>query len=390
MTPLPADLRNAIVCADVFDYLLRLPEDCVHTCITSPPYFRLRDYKVAGQIGLEETVDDYVAMMVEVFREVRRVLRDDGTLWLNLGDSFANDAKWRGSAGGKRAKALHGADATRDRARSGFARKQLLMIPHRVALALQADGWIVRSDIVWSKPSPMPESVKDRPSRAHEYVFLLSKRPDYYYDIDATRRTHSPATTQRYRRGYFAERDRGHVDGRADNSVRWMNDPEAKAEAIARGANITDVWTVNPTRFAEAHFATFPAKLIRPAILAGCPSQCCAVCGAPYRRLTERQFIPQADVSAERVAYRGKVAEGKWQGYPRGSIVIRTTGFEPTCTCRAGTTPGIVLDPFMGAATTAHEALRLQRDFAGCELNPVYVEMGLRRISGLLSQMRLF
>lgn len=391
MTPLPTHLRNTIACADALDYLRGLPDGCIHTCVESPPYFRLRDYGVDGQIGLEETVDEYIAKLVEVHREVRRVLRDDGTLWLNIGDSYANDAKWGGKSGGKRAKALHGTDRTRARARSGFAKKQLLMIPFRLALALQADGWIVRSDIVWSKPSPMPESVKDRPSRSHEYIFLLSKKADYFYDIDATRLPHSSSSVDRYRRGaWHGNSDRDHVDGRSDNRARWMADPIAKEAAITKGKNISTVWTVNPKRFAEAHYATFPPELISTCIKAGCPEKCCAVCGAPHVRVTEREFIPQSDVSASRVAHRGKVAEGKFEGTPRGSLRVRTVGFTPSCGCDAGTAPGVVLDPFMGAATTALTALMLLVDFAGCELSPVYVEMGNRRIAELRDQMRLF
>ena len=165
-----------ILTGDCRDVLRTLPDDSVHCCVTSPPYFGLRDYGVDGQMGLEATPDEYIAGMVEVFREVRRVLRDDGTLWLNIGDSYANDGKWGGSTGGKATKALHGATGIgRRKTTTGLKPKDLIGIPWMLAFALRADGWYLRQDIIWAKPNPMPESVRDRCTKAHEYLFLLSK-----------------------------------------------------------------------------------------------------------------------------------------------------------------------------------------------------------------------
>lgn len=175
-----------IITGDALEVLKTIPDACCSTCVTSPPYYGLRNYGEEGQIGLEETPGEYIERLVEVFREVRRVLKNDGTLWLNIGDSYANDGKWGGSSGGKHAKALHGKTGVgRRKKHTGLKPKDLIGIPWLLAFALRADGWHLRADIIWQKPNAMPESVKDRPTRAHEYVFLLSKSVRYYYNAEA-------------------------------------------------------------------------------------------------------------------------------------------------------------------------------------------------------------
>jgi DNA modification methylase len=201
-----------------------LSERSVQTCITSPPYFGLRDYGVSGQLGRESTPDEYVAKLVDVFREVRRVLRDDGTCWLNLGDSFGPG-------------------------------KQLLGVPWRVAFALQADGWILRSDIIWGKTNPMPESVRDRPTRAHEYIFLLVKGPRYFYDAGSIREDGAMRLD-------FGEMT---SPARVTQGAPWSGGHKAEAN----GRNKWDVWTVSTKPYAGAHFAVFPPDLIEPCVLAG-------------------------------------------------------------------------------------------------------------------------
>lgn len=378
---MPAEFRNRIICGDSLEVLRTLPDRSVHCVVTSPPYFRLRDYGYPGQIGLEETVDEYIAKLVEVFREVRRVLRDDGTLWLNLGDSYANDAKWGGQSGGKRVKQLHGKDATRDRARSGFQHKQLLMIPHRVAIALQADGWWVRSDIVWSKPNSMPESVQDRPSRSHEYVFLLAKSRYYYYDIDAIREPIAESTKRRYKYGWKGVAHQQHVGTqRTNNTGRWMGDPVAKRRNALKGKNKKSVWVVAPKSYKKAHFATFPPDLITPCILAGCPQRTCSNCGEPYKRVVIREFVPQKDVSPERSRARNKMVDNRFAGKPRGSLRVKSIGFRPTCACDAYILPGIVLDPFIGSGTTADVAREWGRAFTGIEAKREYVQLACERL----------
>jgi DNA modification methylase len=233
----------------------------VNCCVTSPPYFGLRDYGHAGQIGLEQTPDEYVAKLVAVFREVRRVLRNDGTLWLNLGDSYSTDTKWGGSSGEKNGEQGGGARRTM-RLQTGAKPKDLLGIPWRVAFALQADGWYLRSDIIWHKPNPMPESVTDRPTKAHEYLFLLAKSQRYYYDAAAIA---EPAAYAGAATNDFGQ-----------SAVGMGITPTGNAKpgtvyTVKDTRNKRTVWTVSPSPFAGAHFATFPPDLIEPCIKAGCP-----------------------------------------------------------------------------------------------------------------------
>jgi DNA modification methylase len=329
----------AIECGDCLEVLRRLPDECVQTVVTSPPYWGLRDYGVDGQIGLEDTPEEYVQHLMDVFREVRRVLREDGTLWLNLGDSYASGGK--GGGGSFMQERRDGSWQHRSQVNGwkspppGLKQKDLVGIPWRVAFALQADGWYLRSDIIWAKPNPMPESVTDRPTRSHEYVFLLAKSPRYYYDAaairepsatevptrepDANGSTITGAPHSRHSLGEAIpakqrrqDKQRGHSRRHAGFNERW--DRMTKAEQCALGRNKRDVWTVPTSPFPEAHFATYPPALIEPCILAGCP-------------------------------------EG-----------------------------GIVLDPFNGAGTTGLVALRHGRRYIGIELNPEYVSMSERRI----------
>lgn len=252
---------------DCLQSMAFLDDKSVHTCVTSPPYFGLRDYGVDGQIGLEPTPDEFVATLVAVFREVRRVLRDDGTLWLNLGDSYARPPAKGGSGPGGKNREWYGESYGQARGAKipeGLKDKDLIGIPWRVAFALQADGWYLRQDIIWHKPNPMPESVRDRCTKAHEYIFLLSKGPKYYFDHEAIKEPVSPDMLRRAKAGHT----RG--QGKLDKS---RNDA-----ATVRPTNITgttrnrrSVWTVTTKPFKGAHFATFPPDLIEPCILAGCP-----------------------------------------------------------------------------------------------------------------------
>lgn len=250
-----------ILHGDCLTQLKTLPDASVQCCVTSPPYWGLRDYGVDGQIGLESTPDAYVQKMVEVFREVKRVLRDDGTCWLNLGDSYSGSGKGcmgdgtpsdRGSAkqGTNRGTAVGVFPETE----SGLKPKDLVGIPWRVAFALQADGWYLRSDIIWHKPNPMPESVTDRPTKSHEYIFLLTKSERYFYDHEAIQE--AAAIGARLFNG-------GHDVGK-DRQDNGRNDP-----TNITSRNKRTVWTVATQPYPEAHFATFPPKLIEPCILAG-------------------------------------------------------------------------------------------------------------------------
>jgi site-specific DNA-methyltransferase (adenine-specific) len=246
-----------VIVGDCVKGMQTLEAGSVHTCVTSPPYFGLRDYQMDGQIGLEDTPEAYVARLVEVFREVRRVLRDDGTLWLNIGDSYARG--FGGGSPGAKSSTNVGAFKGRKAGRvpAGLSQKDLIGIPWRVAFALQADGWCLRQDIIWYKPNPMPESVKDRCTKAHEYIFLLSKSPRYYFDSAAIR---EPEACGRKRGPAL------HPDAKSTNG----NGGLARRESDGF-RNRRSVWTVTTKPYKGAHFATFPPDLIEPCILAGCP-----------------------------------------------------------------------------------------------------------------------
>lgn len=375
-----------IICADA----MRLPlaNNSVHCVATSPPYFGLRDYGVTGQLGLEKTPEEYVAKMVQVFREVRRVLRDDGTCWVNMGDSY-NGIGWPGKQDGgpigpTAAVAIEG---TKGRRISSLKPKDLVGAPWRVAFALQADGWWLRQDIIWHKPNPMPESVTDRCTKAHEYLFLLTKRARYWYDAEGIREPLSEsalpgiaagrlgATYDGKGRGAYAEQ------GKANGAMRtWtMN---------TAGANRRSVWTIPTQAFSEAHFATYPEALVWPCVNAGCPAQCCPVCGKGWRRVVEKTRTFESGSGKSGNMPQGK--NGAWmQGggetldIRRGPCVSTTTlGWKPSCNCgRTDSVPGIVFDPFTGSGTTGIVALKSGRRFVGTELKREYIDMANRRIS---------
>jgi DNA modification methylase len=245
---------------DCREVLRTLPEGLAHTVVTSPPYFGLRDYGTDGQLGLEATPDEYVAALVGVFREVRRVLRDDGTVWLNLGDSYAANRSYQvtQSMNGKRDTYREARIAT---VPPGCKAKDLIGIPWMTAFALRADGWYLRSEIIWSKPNPMPESVTDRPTKAHEQLFLLSKSSRYFYDADAIREMDSGRPS-----GNGFVRDHRLTYQNADGTGRG----NVEQWEPGGGRNRRSVWTVATQPYEGAHFATFPPKLIEPCILAGC------------------------------------------------------------------------------------------------------------------------
>jgi len=354
-------MSDRILNGDALEVLRTLPDQSVHCCVTSPPYWGLRDYGVDGQLGLEKTPEEYVARLVEIFREVRRVLRDDGTLWLNLGDSYGNPSAGRndgdhradGHQGGMSFKAV----GTTKHTGNSVKPKDLVGIPWRVAFALQADGWWLRSDIIWAKPNPMPESVKDRPTRAHEYIFLLSKSgtvqfwthsdacldervfekpaPDYRWVHRTTREEtatdpNNPDDWRRINlwRGHDYYYDHEAIKERAVDPGSWNRNPHSIPAGHEGGTreglhkieaspyrNKRDVWTVTTKPYPDTHFAVYPPDLIRPCIRAGCP------------------------------------------------------------------VGGVVLDPFFGAGTTGLVAKQEGRHYLGIELNQEYIEMAEARIA---------
>lgn len=324
------DAAGEIYCGDCLDVLRLLPDESVQTCITSPPYWGLRDYGVDGQIGLEKTPEEYVEKMAQIFREVRRVLKSDGTLWLNLGDTYYNyrgnnDFSIKQTIANHDGHAMHSPSGKRNYKNPNLKGKDLVGIPWRVAFALQADGWWLRQDIIWHKPNPMPESVTDRCTKAHEYIFMLSKKAKYYYDADAIKEdaiycgiTGMDKTGYKDAQKYNGkhrktDKQRGHGRRHAGFNDRW--DGMTKAEQCSSKRNKRSVWTVTTKPYKEAHFATFPPDLIKPCVLVGCP-------------------------------------EG-----------------------------GVVLDPFIGSGTTAMVAKELNRRFIGIDLNKEYLELCKPRLA---------
>lgn len=325
-----------------------------------------------GCLGLEPDPDLYVEHLVAVLSEVRRVLRDDGTLWLNLGDSFAANRSYQVR------------DRKRDepggplpaRVAESLKPKDLVGIPWRVAFGLQADGWWLRSDIVWAKPNAMPESVTDRPTRAHEFVFLLTKSRRYFYDAEAVR---EPDQGSRSGKGYVRPERLSYrgSGGPRGQDCQWVG---------GAGRNRRSVWTVPTQPFKGAHFATFPEALVEPCLLAGSSPSACRTCGAPWRRVVDARRLLDGEkeikggwTKADKL-HSGRALEATGVGHCRIEIRRQTVGWEPTCEHDDPGGSCTVLDPFAGAATVGLVAARHGRDFLGIELRAAYARMARRRL----------
>lgn len=255
-----------VLCGDALEQLRTLEPESVHTCVTSPPYYNLRDYGVPGQIGMEETPEEYIDKLVDVFREVRRVLRPDGTLWVNIGDSYATRS---GAQPPTNTRNSYG--HTAKRTPSGFKYKDLMGIPWMLAFALRADGWYLRQDIIWSKTNCMPESVRDRCTKSHEYIFLLSKSGRYYFDAAAISEPITVESTKRYLREGEKRRPRFDGEKYGPDGSKESRTKSGKPYIPTPRRNKRDVWATSTGGFKGAHFAVCPEKLVEPCILAGCP-----------------------------------------------------------------------------------------------------------------------
>ena len=362
-------------------------------CITSPPYWGLRDYGVNGQLGLEKTPEEYIANMVQVFREVKRVLRDDGTLWVNMGDSYNSPNSHSGPAdkvdwGIQR---VLDAKANNPRTTKTLKPKDLVGIPWRLAFALQADGWYLRSDIIWAKPNPMPESVTDRPTKSHEYIFLLSKSPRYYFDQEAVREPVAESTIGRGPVDFGGAKGRAYKPEPSDPNFRNGNEQWGRTfdykKSSANGRNIRTVWEIATQPFPEAHFATFPEELARRCIFVGTSERgVCPKCGGPWGRVVERsELLP---VRPNFDGKRNELPKSYSRGTSGGDTIDRagnretkTLGWQPSCKCgEQGTVPGIVLDPFFGSGTVGVVAQKYNRRFIGLELKLDYIKMARKRI----------
>jgi DNA modification methylase len=363
-------MTTRIMRGHVLDRLRDLPDNSVHCVVTSPPYWGLRDYKIppqvwpdgwAGSLGLEPTPALYIAHLVEIFREVRRVLRRDGSLWLNIGDSYNSGGNgWRPGNPAKN----HGNSNRDGVAAPGLKPKDLIGIPWMLAFALRADGWWLRSEITWAKRAPMPESVTDRPTMATEKVFLLTKAARYFYDAEAVAEPTVSLDPDHpsYRPNSVGIAQNGRKEFHAKNETSMRSYSNA-------GRNMRNWWLLGPSPYPEAHFATFPPEVPRRAILAGTSERgVCAHCGAPWARVVEKT-----------TTFRG------------GSGRAGRTAAEVTCRCTAAAPiAATVLDPFLGAGTTALVADRIGRDCIGIELSADYAAMAEGRVRGdapLLAQL---
>jgi len=325
--------RNQILIGDVRQRLTDIDTASVDCIVTSPPYFALRDYGHDQQLGLEDSIADWVSELRTIGRQLARVLHPHGSWWLNVGDGYSSHQ------------------------REGAAKKGLLLGPQRLAIALAEDGWLVRNQIIWAKSNPMPSSVTDRLSTTYETVLLLTRAPTYFFDLDAIR---VAATSPRHRRsqrrevGYpppSAAPPGGSVD--LNRGLDRMKRRGATSHPLGKSPG--DVWTIATANYRGAHFATYPLPLAERAILAGCPERVCTRCDTPWRRAKKRD--------------RG--------GSER---LLRTGALRADCQCDTGWKPGLVLDPFIGAGTTAIAALKHRRDWLGIELNPEYADQAIERI----------
>lgn len=343
--------HHEFIRGDAQQAMQTLPSESVHCIVTSPPYWGLRDYGVAGQLGSEDTPEEYIRELVQVSREMRRVLRNDGTLWLNLDDTYRD--------------------------------KQLLGIPWRVALALQAEGWYLRIDNVWDKPNGMRESVTDRPTRIHEYLFLLSKNKQYFCDMDAIREPY--AESSRPEEVYSGEARKDYIAAKAQNP---SNTKRRILESMRqrRGANKGSVWTIPVTPFPGAHFATFPLDLAEPCILAGASERgCCPECGAPYAR----EIARTGHVNKREEAHAPNNCPTKTDSTGWAPMTIGIDNWHPTCDCSTrDPIPCTVLDPFGGSGTVSMVAQKLGRNSVYIDLNREYMDIAIKRCG--LTEQRIF
>jgi DNA modification methylase len=398
------------------EVLRAMPDASVDCIVTSPPYYGLRDYGVEGQIGLEATPAEFIAVLVDVFRECRRVLADHGNLWVNMGSSYAGDVARRGGASdGRLGRARPGstdhgsacpdlkalsnrgtssplrssADRTQDTEPLALAylystidalawqQKDLLPTPWLLGLALQADGWILRKDNIWAKRNCMPESATDRTTSAHEYVFHLVKRPRYFYDADAVREVSShPELVGKTQR----------VDYRPDG-VLASGRPSKTVVMRSANRNLRSVWEIATQPTPEAHFATYPEELVRRCVLAGCPGWVCETCGKPRERIVEARSLNRSELPREHPEWRprryddGKAGDPQSPGPGQRFHESKTTGWSD-CGHNAYRR-GVVLDPFIGSGTTCKVARDHGRHGVGIDLSAEYLRIAAKRLQQL-------
>jgi len=331
------------------DKVQELEDNSIDCVVSSPPYFGLRDYGVEGQFGLEPTYQEYIANTVKLFAVMRPKLKDTATIWWNVGDSYnqKQSAGDRVSKYSKKQKTNQGNLGMAIESQPSLKIKDLMMIPNRVAIALQDDGWYIRSEIVWHKPNPMPESVKDRPTSAHEKIWLITKNKKYYYDADA------------------------------------IKEPVVSSDK----RNKRNVWTVTTKPFKGAHFATFPKDLIEPCILAGCPEKVCIKCGKPQVKEFYRDKSTLPVKRNKRDGDGDRAIGGVYQKWLQENPL--KVKIKPSCNCGVSFKPGVVLDPFGGSGTTGLVAKANNRQAILIELNPEYIKLAEDRLEQELGSLLL-
>jgi DNA modification methylase len=360
-----------LLSGDSKDVLKDLPDNLIHTVVTSPPYWQLRDYFADDQLGQEATPEEYVKNLVDILKEVKRVLRKDGTLWLNIGDGYNNSSGFERTTDWKRKGRKGGSSDKKAFKHKSIKTKDLVGIPWRVAFALQEDGWYLRCDIIWEKTNPMPDGVKDRPTREHEYVFLLTKSPRYYYDYYRILEDTNAQPEQI--QGFGANEQHG----------TYRMDQERSFEHYGK-RNKRSVWRTSVSTFKGKHFATYPSKLIDPMIAASTSEKgCCVECGTPWYRIFEKEKIICEEVwTGETDAITGKGitdTESK-KGY---ILKLVDKGWEKGCDCDTNDVkPGIVLDPFNGSGTTGIVSFKYDQKYIGIDTNQEYLDIARDNIMG--------
>lgn len=335
---------------DAYKLLCEMPDESNDTIITSPPYWGLRDYGVDGQIGLEPTLTEYYARLLEVTAECMRVLKPTGVMFWNHGDSY-------GGSGHE------------------IPAKCMIMQNERLIIRMiDEQGWILRNRIIWNKPNGMPSSVTDRFSNKYEPIYMLVKSKKYLFDLDAVRVPHKDASAGRWCKGGEDTSKTKFNKSTPDTAVGNLRNASNPLHPL--GKNPGDVWTISTQPYPKSHFATFPTTLIEPMIKAACPAEICPVCGVARERIVDREFVQQQDVSADK-GIRGANDQkpmddsNQWQGFPRGTTAHHTIGWT-SCSCGAGWVAGTVLDPFCGSGTVLEVCRLLNRNAIGFELNPEY------------------
>jgi len=379
---------NQIMNGDCLEHLKELPEKSINMCMTSPPYWALRDYGVKGQLGLEPTFDEYINKLCNIFDEVKRVLRDDGTCWVNIGDTYSA-TRWTNNTdtGQPMNNFKDGHRGINPIKETGnMPDKCLVMIPFRFAIEMVNRGWILRNTIIWHKRSCMPSSVKDRFTVDFEYLFLFSKNKKYYFEKQYEGYSKATMDDSRFNPG---SKKNHTYDGKTEhqpNELKIKAQRGGFKQGNEKGRNKRTVWAINPKPFKEAHFAVYPEELCETPIKAGCPEFVCVKCGKPREKIIEyerKNYISRED---RQVATGGAVKGGVGKNFPE--TTMKEKGYTD-CGCNAKLEGGIVLDPFFGAGTTGVVALKQDKKFIGIELNPEYIKIAQARLKPHLEQRKL-